>query len=106
MVYLCDFHREQACERWVNKKDNGVSQQRDEILSRLRRITQTSTEKKCSDAVSALKQVNCGKQILSYKTGLKRHGLECQRLVISIIIVMIMATFIYTVILTYKSLNK
>lgn len=55
MVYLCDFHREQAWERWVNKKDNGVSQHRDEILSRLRRITHASTENKYNAAVSALK---------------------------------------------------
>ena len=54
-VYLCDFHREQAWERWVAKKDNGVSSQKEELLSRLRRIARASTEAKYNSAVSDLK---------------------------------------------------
>ena len=38
---LCDFHREQAWERWVKKKDHGVSHlmgKDGDVLPKLRRI--------------------------------------------------------------------
>ncbi|KAK3755969.1 hypothetical protein QZH41_016829, partial [Actinostola sp. cb2023] len=54
-VYLCDFHREQAWERWVNKKDNGVSGQKEEVLSKLRQIARASTEEIYQKAVFNLK---------------------------------------------------
>ena len=30
-VYLCDFHREQAWNRWVNKAENGVANIADQV---------------------------------------------------------------------------
>ena len=43
-VYLCDFHREQAWERWFVKKDHGVSTQKDLVLCLIRRVAHASTE--------------------------------------------------------------
>lgn len=54
-MYLCDFHPEQAWERWVSKKDNGVADSKDTVLCLLRRIARASTVEKFHSAVSALK---------------------------------------------------
>ena len=41
---LCDFHRAQAWERWVNKSANGVSSQdKDMVLSYLKDLAYTIT---------------------------------------------------------------
>ncbi|XP_061178455.1 uncharacterized protein LOC133187113 [Saccostrea echinata] len=42
-VYLCDFHREQAWERWLKATHNGVGDNKDEILSLLRSIARSKT---------------------------------------------------------------
>ena len=55
-VFICDFHREQSWDRWLNKKCNGVSTIKADVLSRLRRIARASTEEMCSQAIDALKE--------------------------------------------------
>lgn len=55
IVYLCDFHREQAWERWVSKIVHGVSDKKDEVLSRLRRISRAPTMVQFDYAVGDLK---------------------------------------------------
>ena len=42
-VFLCDFHREQAWNRWVNKADNGVANVADQIKVYLRSIAHSTT---------------------------------------------------------------
>lgn len=32
-VYLCDFHREQAWDRWLKTQSNGCAEYKDEILN-------------------------------------------------------------------------
>ena len=54
MLYLCDFHREQAWERWVSKALNGVNKMKDEVLSRLRRVAHASCPSKYQDALKCL----------------------------------------------------
>ena len=56
-VLLCDFHQEQAWERWVSKTANGVVVHKEEILVRLRGIAQASMTEEHKSAVTALK--NC-----------------------------------------------
>ena len=53
-LYLCDFHREQAWERWVSKAANGVSHCKEEVLSRLRRVAHATSPQKYQEAVKAL----------------------------------------------------
>lgn len=49
---LCDFHRAQAWERWVNKSANGVSSQdRDLVLGYLKDLAYASTGKTTNDMV-------------------------------------------------------
>lgn len=44
-MYLCDFHREQAWVRWVNKGKNGVTkEQKDKLLTRLRALAKAPNE--------------------------------------------------------------
>ena len=44
-VLLCDFHREQALERWTAKKDNGVSHSRETLLTLMRQIARQRQRK-------------------------------------------------------------
>ena len=43
-VLLCDFHREQACERWLNTTYNGMRTHKGVLLAYLRRIALSRTE--------------------------------------------------------------
>ena len=43
MVLLCDFHREQAWDRWLNKRSNGVHDQKVTILAMLRDVSDSET---------------------------------------------------------------
>ncbi|XP_041373785.1 uncharacterized protein LOC121386837, partial [Gigantopelta aegis] len=54
-VYLCDFHREQAWERWARTVSHGVSGNREDIRSKLRRIARASLVSEYETAVCDLK---------------------------------------------------
>ena len=54
-IFLCDFHREQAWTRWVNKKDNGVYHIADDVKSRLRRIAVSNNFSECEQAILDLR---------------------------------------------------
>jgi hypothetical protein len=54
-IFLCDFHREQAWTRWVNKRDNGVYNIADDVLRRLRRIANSNNIEEVQKAVSDLR---------------------------------------------------
>ena len=51
-IFLCDFHREQSWQRWVNKKSNGVFMIAEEVKCRLRRIANSHTIAECQKAIS------------------------------------------------------
>ena len=55
LVFLCDFHREQAWNRWVNKRTNNVFMIADDVKRRLRRIANSRTVAECSLAVNDLR---------------------------------------------------
>lgn len=54
MNLICDFHREQAWERWTKRKDHGVDPE--SILPQLRKIAQAFTAKDYAEAVLSLKK--------------------------------------------------
>ena len=56
-VFLCDFHREQAWERWVTKTANNVSNCKDELSGRMREIAHAEDMTKFNAAVDKLKQL-------------------------------------------------
>lgn len=37
-IYICDFHREQAWERWLSKSSNGLLNEKQKVLAKLRAI--------------------------------------------------------------------
>lgn len=43
-MYLCDFHREQAWERWLSANHNGLHLQKNDVLKLLRNVTHANTE--------------------------------------------------------------
>ena len=55
-AFICDFHREQAWERWLKKTSNGCILIKDEVLHLLRRIARFGSEGECKQAVDALKK--------------------------------------------------
>ncbi|XP_065645230.1 uncharacterized protein LOC136075723 [Hydra vulgaris] len=55
-VFICDFHREQAWERWLSKTTNGCSMIKDDIKVRLRDIAHTKTIEGCQKAVENLEE--------------------------------------------------
>ncbi|XP_028415032.1 uncharacterized protein LOC114538114 [Dendronephthya gigantea] len=56
LVYLCDFHREQAWVRWVNKGKNGVTkEQKDKLLTRLRAMAKAPNEEEFQTTLTNLK---------------------------------------------------
>ena len=61
-VYICDFHREQAWERWAAKKDNGVLMEKETLLCHLRRAARAETIPKYNEAVDALKSLTLWKE--------------------------------------------
>ena len=57
-VLLCDFHREQAWERWTAKKDNGVAENRECILALMRQLARARTEDACENALKQLRDTH------------------------------------------------
>ena len=45
LVYICDFHQEQAWVRWINNSKNGINKdKKDNLLNSLQNLARTSTE--------------------------------------------------------------
>jgi hypothetical protein len=55
-AYICDFHREQAWERWLSKTANGLSGQKQVVLAMLRAIAKARTECDYEKALNVLKK--------------------------------------------------
>jgi hypothetical protein len=59
---LCDFHREQAWERWVDLADNGVRNHREEILRIFKKIARSTSKNTYDEEVAGLKACDVWKQ--------------------------------------------
>ena len=53
-TYICDFHREQAWERWLSVSKHGVSGLKDDVLLHLRSIANASSEEEVQLAKQTL----------------------------------------------------
>ena len=53
-VLICDFHREQAWERWLSKISNMCSKRKGDILPILRRIARSRTEQEMTEAITSI----------------------------------------------------
>lgn len=54
-VLVCDFHREQAWERWFSAHKNGATKIKDDMMCKLRRIARARTHKELSDSIESLR---------------------------------------------------
>jgi len=54
-VLICDFHREQAWERWTKKSVNGVGESRALLLTLMRAIAKAETEHEYEQCLKNLK---------------------------------------------------
>ena len=52
-LYICDFHREQAWERWMKEAKHGI-EDRKSVLAMLRRLSQANTVEKFQTCLSDL----------------------------------------------------
>ena len=78
-VFICDFHREQAWDRWLKKIANGCSQNCLKILALLRSIARADTINNSKKAINSLKEstywlenVNLREFILKYWLNIKK----------------------------------
>jgi len=55
LVYICDFHREQAWERWLSKISNGMSHLKTKALAAMRSIARARTVEAFEEKVQLLK---------------------------------------------------
>ena len=55
-MLLCDFHREEVWERWTFKKDNGVTEAREDLLAKLRQICKSTNHHLFDKALNNLKE--------------------------------------------------
>ncbi|XP_047145632.2 uncharacterized protein LOC124818650 [Hydra vulgaris] len=55
VVFICDFHREQAWDRWLKTKCNGLMEDRLKVLSLLRIVAHADTYEICESAILNLK---------------------------------------------------
>lgn len=55
LLCLCDFHREQAWERWVSATKNGVLHEKEEVLVMLRHMARADSAVKYQEAAKAFR---------------------------------------------------
>ncbi|XP_065667451.1 uncharacterized protein LOC105850514 [Hydra vulgaris] len=53
-VFICDFHREQAWDRWLSKTTNGCSDFKGSIISLLRCVARAQTQEEVEAAIELL----------------------------------------------------
>ena len=53
-MFICDFHLKQSWDRWLNKKDNGLSHVKSDVICQLRRIALSDTIQESEKATKAL----------------------------------------------------
>jgi len=53
-VVLCDFHREQAWQRWLSATKNGMRKMIAPALCHMRRIASSDTVKECDENIKSL----------------------------------------------------
>ncbi|XP_068691142.1 uncharacterized protein [Montipora foliosa] len=75
-VFLCDFHREQAWERWTAKSANGVNSHREEVLAKLRLVASAESEELYASQVKALKECHFWKENSRMRDWFENHWLR------------------------------
>ena len=53
-VLICDFHREQAWERWMKRSENSMGESREEALDLMRAVAKAATDEAFEVALNRL----------------------------------------------------
>ena len=53
---ICDFHREQAWERWTKRSENNLGEKRDELLALMREVAKAENKDDFEAALNNLKK--------------------------------------------------
>ena len=61
-VLLCDFHWEKAWQEWTSKTDNGVANEKQQVLRLLCNISHAVTSEQCRESTTALTDSKIWKQ--------------------------------------------
>lgn len=72
-IALCDFHREQAWDRWLRKKENGT--ERDQALLYLRQLARAHTAEEFAAAVTQMKGSDLWATSPAFQSYVKGHWL-------------------------------
>ena len=75
-MLLCDFHREQAWERWTSKKSNGVVDNRENILASMRQLARARSEDLYENALTKLKDTSEWKTNIKFRRWLENTWLQ------------------------------
>jgi len=79
-VRLCDFHKEQAWNRWLSASRNGVdASDKESVLALLRNISHADSESAVNAAVAYLKQSRWWKANTSFRNWFSRKWLPHSR---------------------------
>ena len=54
-IFICNFHREQAWERWLARASNGLTVDKHNVPAKLRSVARARTEKEYMDKLGELK---------------------------------------------------
>ena len=67
---------EQSWDRWLNKKDNGLSHIKNDVLCQLRRIARSETIQESEEAIKALRQSDTWKNNLKLSAYFTKYWLK------------------------------
>ncbi|CAG2191830.1 unnamed protein product [Mytilus edulis] len=80
MVYLCDFHREQAWHRWLREIKHDCIDEKDEIKKMLREIADADSAESYANALQQLRSSDIFKAKVSLRNWLENKWLlNCKR---------------------------
>lgn len=83
-IYICDFHREQAWERWLAKSSNGLTDRKQSVLAKLRAVARARTEEEYLEKLDDLKnseewKTNSNLSNYMTKTWLPQHKVHLHK---------------------------
>ena len=71
---ICDFHREQAWERWTKRSENNLGEKRDELLTLMRKVAKAENKDNFEAALNNLKKARIGNKTQNFKGTFKMFG--------------------------------
>ena len=71
---ICDFHREQAWERWTKRSENNLGEKRDELLALMREVAKAENKDDFEAALNNLEKARIGNKTQNFKSTFKMFG--------------------------------